>query len=75
MLAKAGLTCRGPSAADHRTLRRAPRVRPRRRVTLMPVLQGYDPLDYARHVLAYGDELAPGAYVGVWRRLQAQRPS
>ena len=34
-------------------------------VTLMPVLQGYAPADYARHVHAYGDRLAPGAYVGV----------
>lgn len=32
---------------------------------LMPVLQGYTALDYVRHVEAYGDRLAPGAYVGV----------
>ena len=34
-------------------------------VPIMPVLQGYDPADYARHVRAYGSRLAPGAYVGV----------
>ncbi len=34
-------------------------------VTLMPVLQGYAPAAYARHVLAYGSRLGPGAYVGV----------
>jgi hypothetical protein len=34
-------------------------------VYLMPVLQGYDPADYARCVLAYGSRLAPGAWVGV----------
>ncbi len=34
-------------------------------VYLMPVLQGYQPADYARHVRAYGERLASGAYVGV----------
>jgi hypothetical protein len=34
-------------------------------VYVMPVLQGYDPADYARHGEAYGDRLAPGAWVGV----------
>ena len=34
-------------------------------VYVMPVLQGYDPADYARHVVAYGARLAPGAWVGV----------
>jgi hypothetical protein len=32
---------------------------------LMPVLQGYAPEDYARHVHDYGDRLKPGAWVGV----------
>ncbi len=32
---------------------------------ILPVLQGYDPTDYARHVREYGDRLAPGAWVGV----------
>jgi hypothetical protein len=31
----------------------------------MPVLQGYAPADYAAHVRAYGDRLAPRAWVGV----------
>lgn len=34
-------------------------------VYIMPVLQGFDPEDYARHVRAYGDRLAKGAWVGV----------
>jgi hypothetical protein len=34
-------------------------------VAIMPVLQGYDPLDYVAHVRAYGSRLALGAYVGV----------
>lgn len=34
-------------------------------VTIMPVLQGYDPEDYARHVREYGPRLANGAWVGV----------
>ena len=34
-------------------------------VYLMPVLQGYAPDDYRRHVAAYGDRLAPCAWVGV----------
>jgi hypothetical protein len=32
---------------------------------IMPVLQGFQPADYAAHVRAYGDRLAVGAYVGV----------
>jgi hypothetical protein len=31
----------------------------------MPVLQGFRPEEYADHVRAYGDRLAPGAWVGV----------
>lgn len=34
-------------------------------VPILPVLQGFDPADYARHVEAYGDRLAHGAWVGV----------
>jgi len=34
-------------------------------VRIMPVLQGYAPEDYAAHVRAYGDRLAPRAWVGV----------
>lgn len=33
--------------------------------TIMPVLQGWLPVDYARHVLAYGDRLQRGAWVGL----------
>lgn len=32
---------------------------------VIPVLQGYAPEDYARHVIAYGDRLTPGMWVGV----------
>lgn len=34
-------------------------------VYILPVLQGFDPADYVRHLAAYGDRLAPGAWVGV----------
>jgi hypothetical protein len=34
-------------------------------VYIMPVLQGYDPSDYVRHIEMYGDRLADGAWVGV----------
>jgi hypothetical protein len=34
-------------------------------VPVMPVLQGYDPADYVRHIDAYGDRLTPGRRVGV----------
>lgn len=34
-------------------------------VYVLPVLQGFEPADYARHVEAYGPRLAPGAWVGV----------
>lgn len=34
-------------------------------VYLMPVLQGYDPADYVRHIEMYGDRLSIGAWVGV----------
>jgi hypothetical protein len=32
---------------------------------VMPVLQGYAPDDYVRHLVAYGDRLKPGMWVGV----------
>ncbi|TPN44414.1 hypothetical protein FJ981_27850 [Mesorhizobium sp. B1-1-4] len=32
---------------------------------IMPVLQGYSPADYVRHVRMYGDRLTPGMWVGV----------
>jgi hypothetical protein len=34
-------------------------------VPIMPVLQGYEPADYADHVRQYGDRLTPGMWVGV----------
>ncbi len=34
-------------------------------VYIMPVLQGYAPVDYLRHLKMYGDRLVPGAWVGV----------
>lgn len=34
-------------------------------VYIMPVLQGYSPVDYVRHIEMYGDRLAHGAWVGV----------
>lgn len=34
-------------------------------IYIMPVLQGYAPADYVRHVEMYGDRLALGAWVGV----------
>lgn len=32
---------------------------------VLPVLQGYAPADYTRHLAAYGDRLKPGMWVGV----------
>lgn len=64
MLAKTGL-----SLADHQrlTIERYDQLAAEDTggAYVMPVLQGYDPDDYARHALAYGDRLASGAYVGV----------
>lgn len=34
-------------------------------VEVMPVLQGFAPADYVRHLELYGDRLGPGRYVGV----------
>lgn len=34
-------------------------------VPVMPVLQGYAPEEYARHLEAYGERLTPGMWVGV----------
>lgn len=34
-------------------------------VYIMPVLQGWTPADYVRHLRAYGDRLKAGAWVGV----------
>lgn len=34
-------------------------------VYVMPVIQGYSPVDYRRHLTQYGDRLAAGQWVGV----------
>jgi hypothetical protein len=34
-------------------------------VYILPVLQGYAPSDYVRHIRMYGDRLRPGMWVGV----------
>lgn len=34
-------------------------------VPIMPVLQGYEPGDYVRHLRAYGDRIGAGRWVGV----------
>lgn len=63
MLAKTGLTI-----ADHQRLtieRYDALVDERLPVPVMPVLQGYEPSDYVRHLAAYGDRLMPGMWVGV----------
>jgi hypothetical protein len=63
MLARTGL-----SVEDHQRLtieRYDALVAERLPVPVMPVLQGYAPEDYARHVPAYGDRLLPGMWVGV----------
>lgn len=63
MLAKTGLTI-----ADHQRLtieRYDALVACNLPFPIMPVLQGYSPADYARHVRMYGDRLKPGMWVGV----------
>lgn len=63
MLAKTGL-----SVADHQrlTIERYDALRALvDDVYIMPVLQGYSPREYLNHLRAYGDRLAPGAWVGV----------
>lgn len=63
MLAKTGLTI-----ADHQrlTIERYDELTAcETGVYIMPVLQGYAPADYVRHVRQYGDRLKPRAWVGV----------
>lgn len=66
MLARTGLTI-----ADHQrlTLERYDALvacaHLMRGAYLMPVLQGYSPADYVRHLDQYGARLGPGAWVGV----------
>jgi len=63
MLAKTGLTL-----ADHQRLtieRYDELLAEGLPFPILPVLQGYEPADYVRHVDAYGDRLGPGQWVGV----------
>lgn len=69
MLAKTGLT-----VAEHQrlTVERFDELNfcldimlPERTFPLLPVLQGYEPQEYVRHVQMYGDRLKPGMWVGV----------
>jgi len=59
----------GLSVAEHQllTIERydALRAEDTAGVYILPVLQGFEPADYVRHVEAYGDRLAHGAWVGV----------
>ena len=58
----------GLSVVDHQrlTIERYDALEPLvQDVYVMPVLQGYTVADYLRHLQAYGDRLAPGAWVGV----------
>lgn len=62
-LAKTGL-----AIEDHQrlTIRRYDALlRHRLSVPILPVLQGYAPREYARHVRDYGRRLRPGQWVGV----------
>ena len=57
----------GLSVARHQTLTidRYLKIRRGAGEIVMPVLQGYEPDEYAAHVLEYGDLLELGAWVGV----------
>ena len=64
MLARTGL-----SIAEHqrRTIDRYDAIRAGlpASVHVVPVIQGWTPADYVRHLAAYGDRLTPGMWVGV----------
>lgn len=62
IVAKTGL-----SIEEHQrlTIERYDQLLPLVSVYVMPVLQGYAPADYLRHLEMYGDRLGQGAYVGV----------
>jgi hypothetical protein len=57
----------GNSIEDHQALTIASYIKLRHLtdVMLMPVLQGFNPVDYAAHVRQYGSLLAQGRWVGV----------
>jgi hypothetical protein len=62
------LKCTGLSIAEHQrlTIERYDSLLPLiNSAYLMPVLQGYSPDQYVEHLLAYGDRLKCGAWVGV----------
>lgn len=62
------LAATGATLEEHQrwTVERYRALRPMVRSThLLPVLQGYDPADYAEHVRMYGDDLRPGHWCGV----------
>lgn len=62
MLKRTGLTVR-----EHQklTIERYDQLLELTDVTIMPVLQGYEPEEYAEHVRMYGDRLKPNMRVGV----------
>jgi hypothetical protein len=63
MLARTGLT-----VADHQrlTIERYDQLLPDIGESyLMPVLQGYEPMEYVSHIQQYGERLTVGAWVGV----------
>jgi hypothetical protein len=63
MLAKTGLTIE-----DHQrlTIQRYDALMVENAgIYIMPVLQGYAPEEYVRHIRMYGDRLTPGMWVGV----------
>jgi hypothetical protein len=62
ILKKTGLSV---EAHQEITIKRYLRIRECTDAYVMPVLQGYDPGDYARHIVAYGEILPPEAWVGV----------
>jgi len=71
MLAKTGLDVR---QHQRLTVERYEALEARHGELIMPVLQGYEPAEYARHVRDY--QFAPGAYVGVGSVCKRQsRPS
>ena len=58
----------GLTVADHQRLtieRYDALLRCETGVYILPVLQGFQPEEYVQHIRAYGDRLAPGAWVGV----------
>lgn len=62
ILARTGLSVR---EHQERTIRRYEYLLLSTHAYIMPVLQGYDPLDYQEHIEMYGPLLHPGMWVGV----------